>query len=329
MASTVLPITITDTIPQNIRDIIDKWLDLQVELNSVRLEFSPHYKNITYCKDALQRLQEHIKMHRQTLQTWLQENLKATKKEKWIKTGVDRGTEYVQDILNDNRHGNSLPTDYDKSWPQFYTNTPFNGFDINIQTAITSAKNAAKRFDIIYCTDEEILNMHLDIPHQDNGWFCDLCDTMELAWRDKLKTKCKDTNNIFLNTSLQKEFISLWAPHITEVPNEYETWEPMKEYGEKYDRHNKNYITHMDELKQYMDERRDTSYKIESGKTPIQHVDNILYILQSTVIGYDLGLRKGRYTEYDLFMNLWSRLDCITYPMERDLEFMEKLVALL
>jgi len=240
MLSTTFPIA--DTIPQNVRDIIDKWLDLQADLNSVRLETSPNYKNISYCKNALQQLQEHIKTHMQTLQAWLQENLKATRKEKWVRVGLERGTAYVQGIISDyNHHRNPLPPDYTKSWgqfynpqfynPQFYNSELFNNYDIDIQNAITLANNAVKRFDIKLCDDEEILKIHRNKPCEGNAWYCDLCDIQELNWKRKLQQNCKNTNNIFLNPVLQKEFIPLWSAHIPE--EEYAIWEPIKEYGYK------------------------------------------------------------------------------------------------
>ncbi len=264
---------------------------------------SVYYSNviraIQKCKDMLAWYKENVdKIH-----TEVDDFLNTNRKEVWLRYFLAHGTKYLENGINDYRYSDThIHEDFLSSWTACIPK------DCKYNTNFSMAMYSVKRMnDRAKQTpdDPDILAIHAGKEHEGCWAFCWHCEDMEHAWTEKLRKEVQDTDNIFIKTSLQEDFIKdMLGNEAFSIPD---TWKPPKFFGTTYD-----HDTYFKEILEY---RKDYT---RDGQTPVQCMRYVIERIDWYEKGWVLRTYPTPKTEYDAFFMLWSRIDTLLEIMEID-----------
>jgi hypothetical protein len=60
------------------------------------------------------------------------------------------------------------------------------------------------------CEDPDIAAIHEGKPCEGNGWYCDLCEDVDMKWEQKVGQELRALDNMFLNKERREELVQTW-----------------------------------------------------------------------------------------------------------------------
>jgi hypothetical protein len=201
-------------------------------LNDFHSNTSSYFHNAPYTVTKCRELLFYMKAKLPVLYKETKEYIEKHRNEIYVKSYVMRGWELYADLYGNLRFfQESLVHKFEDDWMTSLLDSGDNY--TNAEYASQKVRDVHDKHEISHCDLEDILKVHRDKPCQDNGWFCDMCDTMEHLWHRYLVEKLHDERNIFLNKTMRDGFIEKKVKEVN-VPL---TWYPeiQKREGERLD----------------------------------------------------------------------------------------------
>jgi hypothetical protein len=305
------------TIPsfEKVSELIKEWKIKYTAIKDFENKESPYYNNvfraIQCCRETATFLTETIPL----LKQWVYNYLEHNRNQIWLRIWIKNATDSILLPLEDTRYITKLHHRFLLEWPG---NIQYNSelYSIDYNEAKEKAIEITEKIDLDNCDIPEILSIHEGRACESNGWFCWICDDMQIKWEKHLQTNIKKTKNIFINKSLQEDFINSCEVNIPR------TWYPPKLYGDNYSMtYSKNEF-----YESALKSRRE--YSIISN-TPVQSIKTVLLnVSHYSSSGWYLQWNTKTDTEINTFLALWSLLDVLPFCIDLDLKKCNEIMAL-
>lgn len=256
---------------------------------------SQHYTNVTIARDRIRDLANSINTNIHSFKVTINQYLQDNRNEIWLRYWIQDTSESLLHKLNGYRYLISFTVNpmFEQEWSAVENIIFPDSYDTLYKNALSILSAVHSKKSLLECDDPTIMAVHEGKECQDNSWGCGMCDRMSYTWNQKLIKEALNTNNIFLNTKLQEEFIQ-YAKNVIVVPD---SWEPVKKYTSPVQ------ITHI------------------PGGTAIQNLRELIGSMYTWGLSYRLNTRS----HYSTFMSLWSYLDEIAPVLDNDLRYLADL----
>lgn len=286
---------------EEIQTILNKWNELYENIEHFNNEKSVYNKNWMYLIKSCRILSEYIYNNIDILKEWWNEYLKENRNELFIRFSL----KYISDRLLKGIDWRCYSTSAIKpeiieQWAQIF---PISHYE----EAKEIVKTTLSKKDEKFCDDPEILKIHEGKEHYGYNWGCYYCDEVQDKWENKLYDSIKNSNNIFLNRTLQEDFIQKNKTSI-----DIGEWIPIR------------VCDYYDSVEEYHDLNKNTREELNklSGKTQYQMSEKYF---KECLYEWRVSYKIKFDTPFNLFYTLWPFLENILYYVEKDLEFMKKI----
>ena len=271
--------------------ILQRWLELQSAIAHFHNRTHVRYHNVKEAIQYTRLLFEHIAQHTNTIQDWLDAYLAKHRTDICLRYWLESGYEHCMECLE---HGHAYTPMHARrqEWDILFQGPTFRSYDVGWEQALQIVQRARRNMDVEICRDETILAIHKDKPCVSNGWYCDLCDNMEHAWKRVVKQQVLQSKHVFLNKSLHEAFLAE-AMQSKQVDSDWSY--PTEPFAD-------------------MQTRVQRSMYAKQGKTPYQACEEFLSILRRDV-WISPNLLE---TDWQLFQHLMDKLPTILYVMPID-----------
>jgi len=286
-----------------IRPILETWVELQTKI--LAFHKGPYKHNIVHAIHNIRNLANHIQEHLATIQAWLNTYLDANREELCIRNWLETANEYFLhwlDTKQDYGHISSRIHEWDAMFPDD---------TVCFSQASTIVRRTVQQMNPDLCDDPDILETHKDKPCVSNGWYCDMCDDIEHAWKAKLVRKVTQSEHVLLNRSLHDAFWNK-VKGSTHIPT---TWTFPKIYNDAYSLYEKPIET-KEGMIQAANSRRRVYTK--QGKTPFQACEEFLSVLSSLDSGWTIQGHQID-TDWKIFRQCIHKMDIVSYVLSLDL----------
>lgn len=183
---------------EEIKTTVLKWNAIYNKIKEFNQKGSPLYTNVLEVIKNIKELVNDITVCRDRFNVILNQYLSENRAEVWLRFWIEH-TKKKPIPLN---------TSFEHEWATYL---PLRSVDPKYDISYENAQSMTNRMEslrsISNCDDPTILAIHEGRECEGNGWFCWHCDDMESRWHDKLLNELKSSNNVFLNTVLESEFI--------------------------------------------------------------------------------------------------------------------------
>jgi hypothetical protein len=287
--------------------ILQRWLDLQTTIGQFHNRTHVRYHNVNEAIQHTRLLFEHIAQHSKPIQDWLDVYLAEHRTEICLRYWLESGHEYCMQYLE---HGHAYTPMHARrqEWDTLFQGPTFRSYDVGWEQALQIVQRARRNMDVEICRDEAILAIHKDKPCVSNGWYCDLCDDMEHAWKRAVKQQVLQSKHVLLNKSLHEEFLTraIQSEVVQRIKKDWEfpiVYEPNVET--------------LEGIQKCVQERR--SVYAKQGKTPYQACTEFLSILAHSTTGCWIS-QSHLQTDWEVFQHLMCRLPVIHHAIPIDLQ---------
>jgi hypothetical protein len=265
---------------EEIKSTVLKWNTICNNIADFNRKGRPLYTNVLEVIKNIKEFTNDIKLNRDRFNSILNQYLSENRAEIWIQFWIEHAK---KDELHTTYRPSPLNPSFEYEWTTYLVNIDPK-YDVSYENAQTMMNRMKSLRDISNCDDPAILAIHEGLECEGNGWFCWHCDSMESKWDNKLLNELKSSNNVFLNPTLEKEFIN-YAKDILVIP---ESWAPPTEYscynGPEY----------------------------KDGWTTIQCIKAIVESDHYWSSLYNIR----RNSDYSIFISMWSYINTVTAVLD-------------
>lgn len=279
-------------------DILNEWKRRLAEIAEFHAVKGPCSQNVRRVLDRIRELCSFLRAHEPAFRTWGADYLATHRKEIFVKWWTHRVSTWAEDQVH-RFPDTDLPPNAQVEWDRVFGDDPATCFSL----AYSVVKETRARSEFESCDDKTILAIHANKEHDDNGFFCDLCDEQDTLWRRELARRMNHSAHPLLNPS---RAIYFRISRDWEGRFEIGDWSPPKFFGKLYGERGKSWDCYnVDEYKQSM-----VSSFLEGkpGNTPLQATR---HYLGSFSYGWSIPYEYDWKDEYRTFLLLWDCVDRI------------------
>jgi len=276
----------------DIQSNINKWKKVYTTITEFDKKTSVQYTNVISTSNNIKDLATTIKSNIPTFKTIINQYLLDNRKEIWLRYWIQETSTLLIHKLNGYRYHISYIVDplFEKEWSTVENMVFPDTYNTLYRNAVAIIDTVKSKKSLLDCDDQSILALHEGKECQRNSWGCGICERMSYNWNQKLIKEALNTNNIFLNTKLQEEFIQ-YAKNIITIPD---SWEPAKKHTCSIQKTYKN------------------------NATTIQNLRELI----GSMYNWGLSHRLKTDSEYSTFISMWSYMDEITPVLDNDSEML-------
>jgi hypothetical protein len=227
-----------------------------------------------------------------SIKKWVEEYLEKNRGLLWLYYGIEKAT-YLTDYWKQRETNlNKLKS----VWPFLFDREDpnYKVFVIDLESAQQEILRQRER--------QSTTNPNYKPYHADgcpSNCCCWMLDDME-QWYDEEQKEIKESKNIFFNKDLQKDFYPLAIQDLDELKQQWGSWEPKKGTCKNYD----------------------STITTKIGQTPI----NLVISWIKNDFQYSIF---SMFDWYDVFENVWERIDSAETFIKCQREKLKKIVELL
>ena len=293
-------------------ETLTEWKKRIADIDEFKNEKGNYYYNVRRVIDHFRELSVFLRKNEPAFRSWMMEYLEKHRREIFVKWWSGHVSEWAKDQVN-RYPRKQLHPNTQAEWDRIFGTENAICFSL----AYTVAKEAHEDCDIEHCDDKTILAIHKDKQHEDNDFFCYLCEDQENLWTSELTRRLENSAHPLLNTkrAWYLQFSHRWTDKI-----ELGNWSPPKLFGTVYkDRGNSQDCYDFEEYKQYMI----TAFQERKGTTPIQVTK--YFLDRAHWHGWTIPYWCDFKNEYNAFLLLWNCIDQIEPTIEVGLPILQEI----
>ena len=301
------------------KQILIQWKKQYTQIDDFNTLNGPYRTNVVKAIQNIHELATVVKVNQETIRqnckTYIQENRKRLFLQFWLSAG----RKYLYNHLYN--HGrlyesNTFHPNFEYEWFKAVQQESMDKYDTSYENAKKLVFSAIREFN---SPSQEELDKHKDKPCDTDDWFgCWLCERIEDSWKKQLQAQVRNSNNIFVNKTIQEEFINyMLLENRFQISDE---WIPPDIYG--YDFKLREII--LTEGHYYIHNEMQRTRVFNENKTAVQNMKNLLEIINSSWnLYYEQSLDKK--TDFKIFIFIWSFIDVFPYIIDLDLALCRKI----
>lgn len=301
------------------KQILLEWKKKFTQIDDFNTLNGPYRTNVIKAIENIHTLATLVKASqekiKQNCKTYIEQNRKRLFLQYWLSTA----RKYLYNHLYN--HGRlyestTIHPNFEYEWLKAVQQETMDRYDASYENAKKLVFNAINEFG---SPSQEELDKHKDIACDTDDWFgCWLCEKIEANWKKQLQDQVRNSNNIFVNKSLQEEFINyMLSENRFQISDE---WVPPDIYGYDY----KLGEIILTEGHYYIHNEIQRKGAFNENKTAVQNMKNLLEIINSSWnLYYERDLETK--SEFKIFIYIWSFIDVFPYIIDLDLALCKKI----